>query len=671
MAQTTGVPDQRLSQRTVWAIFAALMVAMLLAALDQTIVATALPTIVRDLGGADHLSWVVTAYMLASTVTTVLWGKLGDLFGRKVLFVLCIVIFLVGSLLAGTSQNMTQLILYRAVQGVGGGGLMVLAQAIIGDVVAPRDRGRYQGMFGAVFGVASVAGPLLGGFFVDHFSWRWVFYVNLPIGVVALVIVAAVLPANARATASPSIDYAGLLLLATFATAVVLVTSLGGTMWAWSSPQVVGLTVLAVVCVVALGVGEARVPEPVLPLRLFANRVFTTTSMVGFAVGFALFGSITYLPLYLQQVQGSSATESGLLMLPMMLGLLLTSVASGQLISRTGRYRVFPIAGCAVFTVGLFLLSLMGRGTSIVVTGVYMFVLGVGIGAVLQVLVLVVQNAVEYRDLGTATSGSTFVRSIGSSVGVAIFGTVFASQLAGQLGQSVPPEATGACGGTALSASSTALASCSSPVQQWFLDAYAHAIHVIFLAAVPVGLAAFLLAWLIPEVPLRTATDTADAGAAFAPPSGRSSVEELRQLLWREVGRRDPRQAYGFLAALSTTGLSPAQCWMLSRVAHEDRRTVQQMVDASRSAPDVVRRVADELAGRGLVVVGEGDDPTVVVTPEGRRIVDQLVEEQRVALRRLIDQWPGSGEPEVSELVDDVAGRVARAQVPLPAAAPA
>ena len=381
-APGTEAAPQALPKSKVWAIFGGLMLAMLLAALDQTIVATALPTIVSDLGGAEHLSWVVTAYLLASTATTVLWGKLGDLFGRKTLFIACILIFLAGSILSGTSQTMGQLVAWRAVQGVGGGGLMVLSQAIIGDVVPPRERGRYQGLFGAVFGVSSVAGPLLGGFFVDNLDWRWVFYINIPLGALALIVVASVLPRIA-AGAKPRIDYAGIILLATISTAIVLVTSLGGTTWGWSSAPVYGMIALAIGSLIAFVVIERRTPEPVLPLHLFRNKVFSVAAVIGFAVGFAMFGAITYLPLYLQTVKGSTPTESGLEMTPMMLGLLITSIGSGQLISRTGRYKIYPILGTAITAVGLYLLSRMDQDTTTLQAGLSMFVLGAGLGMVI------------------------------------------------------------------------------------------------------------------------------------------------------------------------------------------------------------------------------------------------------------------------------------------------
>jgi len=655
-------PRRDLSQRAIWTIFGGLMLAMLLAALDQTIVATALPTIVSDLGGAEHLSWVVTAYMLATTVTTPLWGKLGDLYGRKILFITCIVIFLIGSGLAGTSQNMGQLIAWRAVQGVGGGGLMVLAQAIIADVVPARDRGRYQGAFGAVFGLSSVAGPLLGGFFVDTIGWRWVFYINLPIGIVALAVVSAVLPVT-KARTSPKIDYVGVTLLAVVATSIVLITSLGGSTWDWGGTQVIGLAVLGVLAAIAFVVVEARVPEPVLPLRLFKNRVFATTSIVGFVVGFAMFGSITYLPLYLQGVHGASATESGLQMLPMMLGLLITSIGSGQLISRTGRYKAYPIVGTAIMTVGLYLLSLMGRETSGLEASIAMFVLGAGLGLVMQVLVLAVQNAVDYRDLGTGTSGATFFRTIGSCVGVAVFGTVFSSHLSSTLASSPPAGAVGPCSADVLTKTSANIDQCGAAVINWFIDGYADSIHTIFLLGVPIGVVAFLLTWLIPELPLRTGASSPEQGEAFAAPAGRSSYEELRLMLWREVGRQDPLAAYAILNKDLDIDLTPGQCWMLSRVSGERSRTFARMIERSGVEIDRVRAVAAELELRGLIEV---HDETATPTPAGDAVAEQLRENEREQLRQIVAQW-GEGEPELEELVEQVTDRL-RQQDPSSAA---
>jgi EmrB/QacA subfamily drug resistance transporter len=432
-----------LGQRRVLVIIGALLLGMLLAALDQTVVATALPTIAGDLHGLSELSWVVTSYILASTASTPLWGKLGDLYGRKMFFQAAIVIFLAGSVLSGISGTMGELIAFRAVQGIGGGGLMIGAQAIVGDVVSPRDRGRYQGIFGAVFGVTSVLGPLLGGFFVDHLTWRWVFYINLPIGAVALVMTAIVLP-NPRQRISHVIDYLGTGLLAGAATALVLLTTLGGTTYPWSSAPIYGLVVLGVVLIGVFVLVERRAAEPVLPLRLFGNRVFTVASLVGFVVGFAMFGAITYLPQYMQVIRGQSPTGSGLQLLPLMAGLLLTSIVSGLLITRWGRYKLFPIAGTAVMTLGMWLLSHLAVDTPALHYTVFMFVLGVGIGGVMQVLVIAVQNVVPYRDLGVATSGATFFRSIGGSFGTAVFGAIFANQLTGNLahylaGTPVPP----------------------------------------------------------------------------------------------------------------------------------------------------------------------------------------------------------------------------------------
>src|SRR3954453_6994943 len=400
-----------LDHRRVLVVISGLMLVMLLASLDQTIVSTALPTIVRELGGLEHLSWVVTAYLLAITAVTPLYGKLGDLYGRKIVLQGALVLFLIGSALCGLAQSMSELIAFRAIQGLGGGGLMGSAQAAIGDVVPPRERGKWVGLFGAVFGVSSVAGPLIGGFLTSHTSWRWIFYVNLPLGVLALVVLAITLP-GARERVEHAVDYLGTALLATSLSAIVLATTLGGTQYAWGSPFIVGLALLAVVALVAFVAVEGRAGEPVLPPRLFRNRVFAVTSAIGFVVGFALFGALTYLPLFQQIVRGASPTSSGLQLVPVMAGVLVASIASGQIISRTGRYKAWPIAGTAVACVGMLALSTMDENTGVPLAAVEMLVLGLGLGMVMQVLVLAVQNAVDYEQLGVATSGATLFRSI-------------------------------------------------------------------------------------------------------------------------------------------------------------------------------------------------------------------------------------------------------------------
>ncbi len=447
-SQLTGnAPVTNLTHRRVLVIIGALMLGLFLAALDQTIVSTALPTIVADLHGASHLSWVVVAYLLSATVSTPLWGKLGDQYGRKVFFQAAILIFLAGSVCSGLSHTMVQLIAFRAVQGLGGGGLMVGTQAIVGDIVPPRDRGRYQGLFGAVFGVASVAGPLLGGVFVEQLSWRWIFYINVPIGALALIVIASRVPSNMRRI-HHVIDYLGTVVLVLAAACLVLFTSLGGTTYPWASGQMIGLGVAGVVFTGLFALVERRAAEPVLPLHLFSDRTFTVANFVGFIVGFAMFGSITYLPAFFQIVRGESPTISGLQLLPLMAGMLVVSIASGQIISKTGRYRIFPIVGTFGITLGLYLLSRMGVSTGTAAAALYMVVLGLGLGAVMQVLVLVVQNAVPYSELGVATSGATFFRSIGGSFGAAIFGAIFSNVLVGNLarhlhGARLPPRAHG------------------------------------------------------------------------------------------------------------------------------------------------------------------------------------------------------------------------------------
>jgi EmrB/QacA subfamily drug resistance transporter len=478
-------------------VFGALLLVLLIASLDQTIVSTALPTIVGDLGGLQHLSWVVTAYLLASTVVGPLYGKLGDLYGRKRVLQIALVLFLVGSALCGLAQSMPQLIAFRALQGLGGGGLIVVSMAIVGDIVAPRERGRYQGLFGGVFAVSVVAGPLLGGFFVDNLSWRWIFYINLPLGAVALAVIAAAFQSR-QVTERHRLDVLGTLVLAGGLSGVILYTSLGGTSYPWTAPWMLAVLAAGVVLLALLPLIEARAAEPVLPLELFRNETFRTTSAIGFGIGFALFGSVTFIPLYLQIVKGHSPTGSGLLMTPMMLGVLATSTASGFLISRYGRYRVFPIAGTAVATVALYLLSTLGVETSTGVAAAYMLILGLGLGLVMQVLVLAAQNAVDYRLLGVATSGATLFRQVGGSIGVSAFGAIFTNRLDGELAHSLPP------GAHAPAHASPALIHHLPPaIHTLYIEAVAVALHPVFLTAAAVMLGAFALAWRLRDVPLR------------------------------------------------------------------------------------------------------------------------------------------------------------------------
>ncbi|MGH9046998.1 MAG: MDR family MFS transporter [Acidimicrobiales bacterium] len=499
VAEDDAIPT--LSHRRVLVIMGALMLGMFLAALDQTIVSTALPTIVADLHGASHLSWIIVAYLLAATVSTPLWGKLGDQYGRKVFFQASIVIFLAGSVLSGLSHSLVELIAFRAVQGLGGGGLMVGAQAIVGDVVSPRDRGRYQGLFGAVFGLASITGPLLGGVFVEQLSWRWIFYINLPIGAAALLVVAAQVPGHLRRIPHV-IDYLGTAVLILATTCLVLFTSLGGTTYPWGSAPIIFLGVAGFVLVGIFALVERRATEPVLPLHLFSIRTFSVASIVGFIVGFAMFGAITYLPVFFQIARGESPTISGLQLLPVLAGMVIFSTASGQIISRTGRYRLFPIIGTAFITIGIFLLSRIGIATDPVVTSAYMLVLGIGLGCVMQVLVLITQNAVPYPELGVATSGATFFRSIGGSFGTAIFGAIFSNVLVGDLVKHLG----GARLPSGLSSSSVTPAVLSKLppiVHHGIAAAYAESIQTVFVIATPVALLAFLVSWLVPHVELR------------------------------------------------------------------------------------------------------------------------------------------------------------------------
>ncbi|MFJ8547539.1 DHA2 family efflux MFS transporter permease subunit [Streptomyces sp. NPDC093676] len=621
----------------------ALLLGMLLAALDQTIVSTALPTIVSDLGGLEHLSWVVTAYLLASTAATPLWGKLGDQYGRKKLFQAAIVIFLIGSALCGMSQNMLELIAFRAVQGLGGGGLIVLSMAIVGDIVPPRERGRYQGLFGAVFGATSVLGPLLGGLFTQHLSWRWVFYVNLPVGIVALAVIATVLRIPRKAERHV-IDYLGTVLVAAVATCLVLVASLGGTTWGWGSAQTVGLAVLGVVLLAAFVLVERRAAEPVLPLKLFRVRTFTLSALISFIVGFAMFGGMTYLPTFLQIVHGITPTLSGVHMLPMVAGMLLSSTGSGQIVSRTGRWKVFPLAGTGITTIGLLLLHQLDERSSTTEMSVYFFVFGLGLGLVMQVLVLIVQNAVPYKDLGVATSGATFFRSIGASFGVAIFGTIFASRLGSSLREALAgrPLPSGVSA-DALTADPRGIAGLPPAVRPAVLHAFAGSITDVFLYAAPVALLGFVLGWFLREDRLRGSVTAPDGTETLASnPVERSSYDEVCRALSLLGSREGRRSVYDKITRRAGYDLLPGASWLLLRIKKYGWAEPGVLAERSTVPLTVILASARQLEERRLAR-REGLD--LMLTEEGREVAERLARAREESLAELLGDWWGPDRP--------------------------
>jgi EmrB/QacA subfamily drug resistance transporter len=543
-------------------VFLAVVLGMLLAALDQTIVATALPTVVADLGGAGHQSWVVTSYLLASTIATAVVGKLGDTFGRKVVFQGAVLFFLAGSVLCGLAGSMSMLVGSRALQGIGGGAITVTAVAVIGEVIPLRERGRYQGALGAVFGVTTVVGPLLGGLFTDHLGWRWAFWVNVPVAVVVLVVAAWAIPHLGR-TSRPVIDYPGIVLVGLGAAGLTLATSWGGTTYPWGSATIIGLFAGSVAALVAFVVVESRAAEPILPIRLFADPVFTVCCALSFVVGFAMLGALTFMPTYMQFVDGVSATVSGLHTLPMVVGLLGTSLTSGVIVGRTGRYKIFPIAGTAVMAVGFVLLSLMDAHTSTLVQSLDLLILGAGIGLSMQVLVLTVQNTVDFTDLGVATSGVTFFRTIGSSFGAAIFGSLFSNFLADRL-----PAALAASGTSAAAAQSPqALHQLPHEVAAPIVDAYADSLSKVFLFAAPVAVVGFVLALFLKQVPLRdaAATGSTDLGEGFGMPTTEPAEKVLEVAVSRLL--RESRGMH--LPALARSGgshLDTPRMWALLQI---------------------------------------------------------------------------------------------------------
>jgi EmrB/QacA subfamily drug resistance transporter len=633
------------------AIVGAIMLGMLLAALDQTIVATALPTIVSDLGGGNHLSWVVTSYLLAETIMTALIGKFGDLYGRKRMFLISVVLFMIGSFFAGWADSMTWLIASRAIQGLGAGGLLVTATAVIADVVPLSERGKYQGALGSVFGVSTVVGPLLGGLFVDHASWRWAFYINLPIGVIVLLVATLALP-GVRGATRVKIDYLGILLIGLAATGLTLVTSWGGTEYPWSSPTIIWMAVGSVIALVLFVVVERRAAEPMLPMRLFRSPVFTVSSILSFVVGFAMLGGVTYLPTYLQYVQGQSATGSGLRMLPLVCGLLATAMLTGQVISKTGRYKWFPVAGSALIAGGLLLLSLLEADTDFWTASAYMLVLGFGVGMVMPVPTVVVQSTSDYTDLGVATSGVSFLRTLGSSFGVAIFGTIYASELPKHLLTALPPGLD-----PRLAQSPQGVHALPPEVKAPIVQAYVETLQTMFLVAAPVGVLALIVALFLKEVPLRdsarvVATGNSGVGESFAVPAANNSTAELEKVIALVVSKqkRDPRPE---MLAASGVPLTYAQAWMLVAVfkhsVDDGDATLFEIGERTKIPAGIFEPVADQLVTTGYLTEAEGH---YRFTPKGTEAFSRLIGACRAWLLTRLADWNEGDNYQFAKAVD-------------------
>lgn len=638
-------------------VFATIMLGMLMAALDQTIVSTALPTIVADLGSPGHMAWVVTSYLLAEAIAAAVVGKFGDMFGRKAIFQISAVVFVGGSALAGFSGDMVFLIVSRAVQGLGAGGLMVTAMALIADVIPLRDRGKYQGAMGAVFGVTTVLGPTLGGLFTDHLSWRWCFYVNLPIAVVMIAMAAATIP-RVRSVVKPVIDYLGLILVAAATTLLILALEWGGDEYAWDSSVILGMFGGAAVAIVLFIVVERRAAEPILPMALFANPVFTVSSVLSFIVGFAMLGAMTFLPTYLQYVDGTSATVSGYRTLPMVVGMMTMSILSGSVVSRTGRYKMFPILGTFIMGIGIYLMSTMGPDTNMWLESLYMLVFGSGLGLAMQVLTIAVQNTVPYAQMGAATSGVTFFRTVGSTFGTAIFGTLFTNHstplLAAAYAESgVDP---------AVAASPAALHELPDAVIAPIVQAYADSIDFVFFWTVPVAAIGFIVAWFLVERPLRDVARgrAADIGEGFGAPDPAASEERLARMI-ADVMQRERATVFNDVYKATDSLLDRSDAWALRQVfvlerAGEDAG-VRKIAAAHRVPPEVLMPVFTQAVRSGLLSVEKG---RLHLTPLGRAEFERFIAVWRRWLDARLEDW-NLTDPEDRKVFDKAVTRISRA----------